>query len=369
MANQRNTTLPTEKEIFNLPRWARVAFAARCARRVLPLYQAGQPSSVEEGPDPIDEAIAFAENTAGAVGVARDSDLVREASSMISCVEADLRTRAAYDFEADAAKAALAAVQAADSAAAAAAAEGRAVQVNDGRSTRDADAAVTCAADAAAACAADDDYAPAEEIILKAIRLDFEHIRNTTKQEEWNDQVRVPPEFFGPLWPDGEPQGWPYEPSVDAAHGRTIRIPVHMIESLSTLRSVARELLQELGREATIEEIARKAKMTVSEVRRVHKLGRQPIPLHRRVVAGENPHLGDMTADDTAESIVSQHDTSHAESSTPEIEVYLDPGEASRDEIQAVLDALSDLHFAAGGLGLEFRTDGHRVYAVEGVAP
>ena len=226
MTSQRKTTLPTEEEIANLPRWASVALGARCARRVLALYHEAHSIPVEEeAVDPIDEAIAYAENAAGMVGEGANSDIVREASSMINCIEADVRTRAAYDFEADAAKAARAAADAA----------GRAVQVHDAGSTRAAaNAAYSAAAYTTAAAygaageaatgpagaeadpaAAEAAAEAAEEIIVKAIRLDFERLRNTAKQEKWNNQTPVPPEFFGPLWPDGEPEGWPFAKNED----------------------------------------------------------------------------------------------------------------------------------------------------------
>ncbi|MHC4386197.1 MAG: sigma-70 family RNA polymerase sigma factor, partial [Planctomycetota bacterium] len=61
-----------------------------------------------------------------------------------------------------------------------------------------------------------------------------------------------------------------------ADHARTIRIPVHMIETMSKLRTISKNLLQKLGREATIEEIADVAKMSVSETRRVLKISKHP---------------------------------------------------------------------------------------------
>ncbi len=57
-----------------------------------------------------------------------------------------------------------------------------------------------------------------------------------------------------------------------ADHARTIRIPVHMIETMSKLRNISKKLLQELGREPTIEEISKEAKMPVGECRRVLKI-------------------------------------------------------------------------------------------------
>jgi len=89
-----------------------------------------------------------------------------------------------------------------------------------------------------------------------------------------------------------------------ADHARTIRIPVHMIETMSRLRNISKQLLQELGREATIEEIARRAKMPVSEARRVLKISRHPISLDRPVGESEDSYFGDFIEDDAAESPV-----------------------------------------------------------------
>ncbi len=90
-----------------------------------------------------------------------------------------------------------------------------------------------------------------------------------------------------------------------ADHARTIRIPVHMIETMSRLRNISRQLLQELGREASIEEIALKAHMPISEVRRVLKISRHPISLDRPVGEGEDSYFGDFIEDGSAESPVS----------------------------------------------------------------
>ncbi len=89
-----------------------------------------------------------------------------------------------------------------------------------------------------------------------------------------------------------------------ADHARTIRIPVHMIETMSRLRNISKELLQELGREPTIEEIARRAKMPLGECRRVLKISRHPISLDRPVGESEDSYFGDFIEDDTVESPV-----------------------------------------------------------------
>ena len=89
-----------------------------------------------------------------------------------------------------------------------------------------------------------------------------------------------------------------------ADHARTIRIPVHMIETMSRLRNISKELLQDLGREPTIEEIARRAKMPVGECRRVLKISRHPISLDRPVGESEDSYFGDFIEDDSVESPV-----------------------------------------------------------------
>ncbi len=90
-----------------------------------------------------------------------------------------------------------------------------------------------------------------------------------------------------------------------ADHARTIRIPVHMIETMSRLRNISKQLLQELGREATIEEIARRAKMPVGEARRVLKISRHPISLDRPVGESEDSYFGDFIEDSRADSPIS----------------------------------------------------------------
>jgi RNA polymerase primary sigma factor len=87
-----------------------------------------------------------------------------------------------------------------------------------------------------------------------------------------------------------------------ADQSRTIRIPVHMVETMSRVRNVARQLLQDLGREPTLEETARKAKTTVEEARRVLAMSRYPISLDRPVGNSEDSHFGDLLPDSTAEN-------------------------------------------------------------------
>ncbi|MBN1456276.1 MAG: RNA polymerase sigma factor RpoD [Sedimentisphaerales bacterium] len=89
-----------------------------------------------------------------------------------------------------------------------------------------------------------------------------------------------------------------------ADHARTIRIPVHMIETMSKLRSVTKNMLQELGREPTIEEIAKEAEMSVSEARRVLKISKHPFSLDRPIGESEDSYFGDFIEDESVESPV-----------------------------------------------------------------
>jgi RNA polymerase primary sigma factor len=109
-----------------------------------------------------------------------------------------------------------------------------------------------------------------------------------------------------------------------ADHARTIRIPVHMIETMSKLRNISKQLMQELGREPTIEEIAKRAKMSVSETRRVLKISRHPISLDRPVGESEDSYFGDFIEDEKADNPV--------ESATQEM---------LKDKIEQVLKTLT----------------------------
>ncbi|MDR1958231.1 MAG: sigma-70 family RNA polymerase sigma factor [Planctomycetaceae bacterium] len=87
-----------------------------------------------------------------------------------------------------------------------------------------------------------------------------------------------------------------------ADQSRTIRIPVHMVDTMSKMRNVSRKLLQEFGREPTIEETAEAANSCVDETRRILAMNRFPISLDRPVGNSEDSHFGDLLPDGTAES-------------------------------------------------------------------
>ncbi len=89
-----------------------------------------------------------------------------------------------------------------------------------------------------------------------------------------------------------------------ADHARTIRIPVHMIETMSRLRAASKALHQTLGREPTIEEIAKEVAMSVQETRRVLNISKHPISLDRPIGESEDSYFGDFIEDDDVDSPV-----------------------------------------------------------------
>ena len=89
-----------------------------------------------------------------------------------------------------------------------------------------------------------------------------------------------------------------------ADHARTIRIPVHMIETMSRLRAASKALHQDLGREPTIEEIATQVGMSLQETRRVLNISKHPISLDRPIGESEDSYFGDFIEDDDVDSPV-----------------------------------------------------------------
>jgi RNA polymerase primary sigma factor len=102
-----------------------------------------------------------------------------------------------------------------------------------------------------------------------------------------------------------------------ADQARTIRIPVHMIETINKLVRVSRQLVQEIGREPTCEEIARKMDMPVSKVRKIIKIAQEPISLETPIGEEEDSHLGDFIEDkmlpSPPESVIHQSLKEHIE--------------------------------------------------------
>jgi len=90
-----------------------------------------------------------------------------------------------------------------------------------------------------------------------------------------------------------------------ADQARTIRIPVHMIETMSNIRNVVKKLVQEKGREPTLEEISQDADLSISETRRVLKISKRPISLDRPIGESEDSFFGDFIEDESTASPIS----------------------------------------------------------------
>ena len=91
-----------------------------------------------------------------------------------------------------------------------------------------------------------------------------------------------------------------------ADQARTIRIPVHMVETINRLVREQRALIQELGREPTVEEIAERMNLPVEKVREIQKISQEPVSLEKPIGEEEDSHLGDFIPDDDAMSPADQ---------------------------------------------------------------
>jgi len=85
-----------------------------------------------------------------------------------------------------------------------------------------------------------------------------------------------------------------------ADQARTIRIPVHMVETINKLLRVSRQLLQEFGREATHEELSKELGLSIDRVREIQKIAQDPVSLETPIGEEEDSHLGDFIQDDSA---------------------------------------------------------------------
>jgi RNA polymerase primary sigma factor len=89
-----------------------------------------------------------------------------------------------------------------------------------------------------------------------------------------------------------------------ADQARTIRIPVHMIETINKLNRISRQMLQEMGREPTPEELGERMEMPEDKVRKVLKIAKEPISMETPIGDDEDSHLGDFIQDDNVDSPV-----------------------------------------------------------------
>lgn len=133
-----------------------------------------------------------------------------------------------------------------------------------------------------------------------------------------------------------------------ADQARTIRIPVHMVETINKLIRVSRQLLQDLGREPTPEEIAEKMELTVDKVREIQKISQEPVSMETPIGEESDSHLGDFIEDPDA--------------SAPEDAAAY---EMLKEQMKDILDTLTDRE--ENVLRLRFGLDDGRTRTLEEV--
>ena len=151
-----------------------------------------------------------------------------------------------------------------------------------------------------------------------------------------------------------------------ADQARTIRIPVHMIETINKLNRIQRKLLQENGKEATPEELAEHMDMTEEKVRRVLKIAKEPISMESPVGDDEDSHLGDFIEDENAEKPLDQTISEGLSDSTHDILSSLTPREAKVLRMRFGIDMNTD--HTLEEVGKQFDVTRERIRQIEAKA-
>ena len=151
-----------------------------------------------------------------------------------------------------------------------------------------------------------------------------------------------------------------------ADQARTIRIPVHMIETINKLNRIQRRLLQENGKEATPEELAEHMDMTEEKVRRVLKIAKEPISMESPVGDDEDSHLGDFIEDENAEKPLDQTINDGLSDSTHDILSSLTPREAKVLRMRFGIDMNTD--HTLEEVGKQFDVTRERIRQIEAKA-
>ena len=151
-----------------------------------------------------------------------------------------------------------------------------------------------------------------------------------------------------------------------ADQARTIRIPVHMIETINKLNRIQRKLLQENGKEATPEELSVHMEMPEDKVRRVLKIAKEPISMESPVGDDEDSHLGDFIEDENAEKPLDETINSGLSDSTREILSSLTPREAKVLRMRFGIDMNTD--HTLEEVGKQFDVTRERIRQIEAKA-
>lgn len=151
-----------------------------------------------------------------------------------------------------------------------------------------------------------------------------------------------------------------------ADQARTIRIPVHMVETINKLIRIQRQLVQELGREPEVEEIAQVMELSPDKVREIMKISQEPVSLEKPIGEEEDSHLGDFIPDDDAPSPADQAAFSLLKEQLMEVLSSLTPREEKVLRLRFGLDDHKNRTLEE--VGKEFNVTRERIRQIEAKA-
>jgi RNA polymerase primary sigma factor len=151
-----------------------------------------------------------------------------------------------------------------------------------------------------------------------------------------------------------------------ADQARTIRIPVHMIETINKLNRISRQMLQEMGREPTPEELAERMDMPEDKVRKVLKIAKEPISMETPIGDDEDSHLGDFIEDTNIDSPVDSAATEGLKEATQSVLSGLTPREAKVLRMRFGIDMNTD--HTLEEVGKQFDVTRERIRQIEAKA-
>jgi RNA polymerase primary sigma factor len=151
-----------------------------------------------------------------------------------------------------------------------------------------------------------------------------------------------------------------------ADQARTIRIPVHMIETINKLNRVSRQMLQEMGREPTPEELGERLEMPEDKVRKVLKIAKEPISMETPIGDDEDSHLGDFIEDTLMTSPIDAATAEGLREATREVLENLTPREAKVLRMRFGIDMNTD--HTLEEVGKQFDVTRERIRQIEAKA-
>jgi RNA polymerase primary sigma factor len=151
-----------------------------------------------------------------------------------------------------------------------------------------------------------------------------------------------------------------------ADQARTIRIPVHMIETINKLNRISRQMLQEMGREPTPEELAVRMEMPEDKVRKVLKIAKEPISMETPIGDDEDSHLGDFIEDTSVASPIDQATMESLRETTHAVLAQLTPREAKVLRMRFGIDMNTD--HTLEEVGKQFDVTRERIRQIEAKA-